>query len=171
MGDPARLLEVETADRGGIAQAGQRYHDLGPHKIFTLDQALLRRVVNILPEGSWLEQKKTSAIFMKGRFLPYPPSPTSLIGVYGLSKVSWMAVQYFIALLASLFPRGFLLAQSLVAPFLLAAFFAIIFSPPLYWLQNKGVPGVVERTLIRPPSSRLGPCDAMVRAQALLDDR
>ena len=34
-------------------------------------------------------------------------------------------------------------------------------------LEKKGVPSVVQRTLIRPPSSRLGPCDAMVRAQAI----
>ena len=34
-------------------------------------------------------------------------------------------------------------------------------------LEKKGVPSMVERTLIRPPSSRLGPCDALVRAQAI----
>lgn len=34
-------------------------------------------------------------------------------------------------------------------------------------LKKKGVPDVVQRTLIRPPSSRLGPCDAIVRAQAI----
>ena len=34
-------------------------------------------------------------------------------------------------------------------------------------LERKGVPGMVQRTLIRPPSSRIGPCDAMVRAQAI----
>ncbi|MEM6662257.1 MAG: helicase HerA-like domain-containing protein [Pseudomonadota bacterium] len=34
-------------------------------------------------------------------------------------------------------------------------------------LKKKGVPGMVQRTLIRPPSSRLGPCDALVRAQAI----
>ncbi len=32
------------------------------------------------------------------------------------------------------------------------------------FLQDKGVPGVVERTLIRPPSSQLGPIDPGVRA-------
>ena len=32
------------------------------------------------------------------------------------------------------------LAQSLVSPLLLAAFLAIIFAPPLYWLQSKRVP-------------------------------
>ncbi|MFN3209595.1 MAG: helicase HerA-like domain-containing protein [Roseovarius sp.] len=31
-------------------------------------------------------------------------------------------------------------------------------------LQDKGVPGIVERTLIRPPSSRLGPIDDAARA-------
>ena len=34
-------------------------------------------------------------------------------------------------------------------------------------LEDKGVPGIVERTLIRPPSSKLGPIDAAARAQAL----
>ncbi len=34
-------------------------------------------------------------------------------------------------------------------------------------LEKKGVPSVVQRTLIRPPSSRIGPCDAIVRAQAI----
>jgi DNA helicase HerA-like ATPase len=34
-------------------------------------------------------------------------------------------------------------------------------------LQQKGVPSMVERTLIRPPSSRLGPCDAAVRQNVL----
>ncbi len=34
-------------------------------------------------------------------------------------------------------------------------------------LVKKGTPSVVERTLIRPPSSRLGPCDENVRDQAM----
>jgi DNA helicase HerA-like ATPase len=36
-------------------------------------------------------------------------------------------------------------------------------------LQRKGVPGVVERTLIRPPSSRLGPITVAERAAVLAD--
>jgi DNA helicase HerA-like ATPase len=35
------------------------------------------------------------------------------------------------------------------------------------FLQDKGIPGVVERTLIRPPSSHLGPIDAGVRAMVM----
>ena len=34
-------------------------------------------------------------------------------------------------------------------------------------LAEKGVPGVVERTLIRPPSSRLGPCEPATRERAI----
>ena len=35
------------------------------------------------------------------------------------------------------------------------------------FLENKGIPGIVERTLIRPPSSQLGPIDPAVRAQLM----
>ncbi len=35
------------------------------------------------------------------------------------------------------------------------------------FLENKGIPGVVERTLIRPPGSQLGPIDAGVRAMLM----
>lgn len=35
------------------------------------------------------------------------------------------------------------------------------------FLQKKGVPGIVERTLIRPPSSRLGPIDEQERRDAI----
>ncbi len=34
-------------------------------------------------------------------------------------------------------------------------------------LEKKGVPGIVERTLIRPPSSKLGPIDAQTRAAVM----
>ncbi len=35
------------------------------------------------------------------------------------------------------------------------------------FLEEKGIPGVAERTLIRPPSSQLGPIDAGVRAMLM----
>ena len=34
-------------------------------------------------------------------------------------------------------------------------------------LEEKGVPGIVERTLIRPPSSKLGPIDDATRRQVM----
>ena len=36
------------------------------------------------------------------------------------------------------------------------------------FLERKGIPGIVERTLIRPPSSQLGPIDAALRAQLIV---
>ena len=35
------------------------------------------------------------------------------------------------------------------------------------FLEKKGIPGIVERTLVRPPSSQVGPVDAGVRAQVI----
>ena len=35
------------------------------------------------------------------------------------------------------------------------------------FLELKGIPGVAERTLVRPPSSRLGPCEEAARAAAM----
>ena len=35
------------------------------------------------------------------------------------------------------------------------------------FLENKGVPGIVERTLIRPPSSVMGPCDDAARRRIM----
>ena len=35
------------------------------------------------------------------------------------------------------------------------------------FLENKGIPGIVERTLVRPPSSQLGPIDQGLRAQLI----
>jgi DNA helicase HerA-like ATPase len=36
------------------------------------------------------------------------------------------------------------------------------------FLERKGIPGIVERTLIRPPSSQLGPIDPALRAQLIV---
>ncbi len=36
------------------------------------------------------------------------------------------------------------------------------------FLEAKGIPGIVERTLIRPPSSQLGPIDPALRAQLIV---
>jgi len=43
---------------------------------------------------------------------------------------------------------GMRAAQSLVVPFLLAAFVATIFAQPLYWLKNRGVPGWLAYIII-----------------------
>ena len=78
-------------------------HDLGPHKIFSLDSELVSRVEKLLPPSDWLTRDKISSIYMKGHYLPYPPSPFSLASVFGLSAFSRMLFGYGRARLVSLF--------------------------------------------------------------------
>jgi hypothetical protein len=43
---------------------------------------------------------------------------------------------------------GIMSAKSIIIPFLPAAFLAIIYGPPLYWMRTKGVPRFVSIRLI-----------------------
>jgi len=87
---------------GGLARTvqwdGIGSHDLGPHKIFSLDTALVKRIERLLPAGDWLTREKISSIFMGGHYLPYPPSPFSLIGIFGLPAFAKMVLNYAWAL-------------------------------------------------------------------------
>lgn len=95
---------------GGLAQTskweGVGDHDLGPHKIFSLDQTLVARVEGLLEPERWLTRNKVSSIYMRGHFLPYPPSPFSLAGVFGVAAFARMVSGYGFAKLKSLFFAG-----------------------------------------------------------------
>lgn len=115
-GERSDFVVLEKGPRsGGLAQTitweGVGGHDLGPHKIFSLDQHLVRRVENLLPESEWLTRDKISSIYMNGHFLPYPPSPFSLAGVFGLSSFLTMVAGYgwarITGLIQSRHPRTF----------------------------------------------------------------
>jgi protoporphyrinogen oxidase len=99
------LLE-EGACLGGLAQTVDwndiGNHDLGPHKIFSLDRKLIERIEGLLPETDWLSREKISSIYMNGHFLPYPPSPFSLAGVFGLPAFIRMVAGFGVARLASI---------------------------------------------------------------------
>jgi len=92
---------------GGLAQTthwdGVGDHDLGPHKIFSLDSALVSRVEKLLPPSDWLTRDKVSAIYMKEHYLPYPPSPLSLAGVFGPLVFFRMVFGYARARLTNIF--------------------------------------------------------------------
>ena len=77
-------------------------HDLGPHKLFTKDELLMRRVEALLPPDAWLTQEKRSSIYMGGHYLPYPPSPFSLAKVYGWPAFAQMTAGYAAAMAGSL---------------------------------------------------------------------
>lgn len=91
---------------GGLAQTVTwndiGSHDLGPHKIFSLDKKLVDRVEALLSSADWLTRDKISSIYMNGHYLPYPPSPFSLAGVFGLPAFIRMVIGYGTARLASL---------------------------------------------------------------------
>ena len=102
---PFVLLEKGPA-LGGLAQTlhwnGVGNHDLGPHKIFSLDKSLVARVEGLLPATNWLTRDKVSSIFMRGHYLPYPPSPFSLAGVFGLPAFINMVGGYGLAKLSAM---------------------------------------------------------------------
>ncbi len=104
-GDDFVLLE-KGPHLGGLAQTvtwnNIGTHDLGPHKIFSLDKKLVDRVEGLLPSTDWLTRDKISSIYMNGHYLPYPPSPFSLAGVFGLPAFIRMVTGYGTARLASL---------------------------------------------------------------------
>lgn len=91
---------------GGLAQTVDwnniGTHDLGPHKIFSLDRKLIIRIEGLLPETDWLTREKISSIYMNGHYLPYPPSPFSLASVFGLPAFVRMVAGYGAARLASI---------------------------------------------------------------------
>lgn len=94
---PFTLIERD-ARLGGLAKTLQwddfGSHDLGPHKIFSLDSQLMTRVENLLSPEDWLVQEKKSRIFLKGHYLPYPPSPFSLLKVYGAVEFALMIADF-----------------------------------------------------------------------------
>lgn len=106
-GNGGYFVVLEKGARlGGLAQTVSwneiGTHDLGPHKIFSLDKKLIGRVEGLLPSSSWLTRKKISSIYMNGHYLPYPPSPFSLAGVFGLPSFIRMVIGYGTARLSNL---------------------------------------------------------------------
>ena len=93
---------IERAETlGGLAKTlewkGVGFHDLGPHKIFSLDQNLVTRIESLLPEQDWLTKAKVSKIYMNGHYLNYPPSPFSLARVFGIPAFLKMLVGFGLA--------------------------------------------------------------------------
>ncbi len=99
------LLEKDAC-LGGLARtvawkdAGA--HDLGPHKIFSVNKRTVSRVEGLLPGSDWLTRNKVSSIYMNGHYLPYPPSPFSLSGVFGFPAFVRMVAGYAAARLRNL---------------------------------------------------------------------
>lgn len=94
---PFVLIDSEE-EPGGLARTvtspGLGRHDLGPHKLYSTDPVLMARVKSLLPAEDWLVRPKQSRIYLGGHFLPYPPSPLSLLRLFGVHAVSGMALDF-----------------------------------------------------------------------------
>ena len=96
---------------GGLARTvqwdGIGSHDLGPHKIFSLDTALVKRIERLLPAGDWLTREKISSIFMLSAVAILPALfifwPAFANKAASLAGVAFPFVVMFSALLAILF--------------------------------------------------------------------
>lgn len=102
------LIERE-AQLGGMAQTleweGIGHHDLGPHKIFSLDKELVERVENLIPPESWGRRLKTSRIFHRGQFMSYPPGPFSMLQAFGWLTFTRMMIDFGLSKIGQLFFR------------------------------------------------------------------
>lgn len=98
------FVVVERADHlGGLAAThrweGHGTHDLGPHKVFTTDATLQRRVEALLPGDGWITREKSSRIWINGHYLRYPPAATDLIRAFGAFRFMRMGAGYATAAL------------------------------------------------------------------------
>jgi len=98
--DPFVLIESEEQP-GGLARTitspGLGSHDLGPHKLYSSDANLMMRVENLLPAPQWLIRPKHSQIYMEGHFLPYPPTPLSLLRLFGFKTLAEMGLDFLMS--------------------------------------------------------------------------
>ena len=94
------LIERDT-DLGGLAKTVSWEkigdHDLGPHKIFSMNEALNQRVNSLIDADQWVVRDKKATIFMGGQYLSYPPSPFALLHIYGLFTFSKMCIGFGLA--------------------------------------------------------------------------
>ena len=78
------LIERDT-DLGGLAKTVSWEkigdHDLGPHKIFSMNEALNQRVNSLIDADQWVVRDKKASILWVDN-TSYPPSPFALLHIY-----------------------------------------------------------------------------------------
>jgi len=96
-----KIVVIDTNARaGGLAQTviweNVGKHDLGPHKLFTLDAELLKEIKSFLPTKLWLTRKKVARVFQAGRVMQYPPSIMDMM-VYFNIRLPAVVIQFLVA--------------------------------------------------------------------------
>jgi protoporphyrinogen oxidase len=101
------FTEVIIIDRhakvGGLAQTLKwesfGFHDLGPHKLFSLDGDLVLKIKSFLPADLWLNRTKIARVFQNGTVMNYPPSVIDLAKYFNL-KLPKVILEFIIAKLS-----------------------------------------------------------------------
>lgn len=97
------LIEADR-DLGGLAKTiswGRSKTDLGPHKLFSLNSQLTRKVRSLLPESEWLTHPKHAQVFLNAVFMNYPPSFLDLLRAVGPRSCGRCVVGFLKAQFAS----------------------------------------------------------------------
>tara|TARA_B110000037_G_scaffold195464_1_gene231898 strand:- start:501 stop:1901 length:1401 start_codon:yes stop_codon:yes gene_type:complete len=86
--DAEFILIEKGAKVGGMASTigwePHGLHDLGPHKIFSIDKDLEKKVKLIIGNENWVTREKKSKIFLNGKLINYPPSPLVILSTFGI---------------------------------------------------------------------------------------
>jgi protoporphyrinogen oxidase len=85
----AEFILIEKGNKvGGLASTinwePHGLHDLGPHKIFSIDKELEKKVKLIIGDENWITKEKKSKIFLNGKLINYPPSPFVILRTFGI---------------------------------------------------------------------------------------
>lgn len=90
------LVVEREARAGGLARSlsfDDVTTDLGPHRIFT-ENPQVRELIARVAEPSLFTVERRSHIFLKGRFLPYPPNPLAMAGRLGPGAMARFGLSY-----------------------------------------------------------------------------
>jgi len=94
------FILIERGDKlGGMASTinwePHGSHDLGPHKIFSIDKELEKKVKLIIGDENWIIKKKVSKIFLNGKLIDYPPSPFIILCTFGIFTFTKFLFSFF----------------------------------------------------------------------------
>lgn len=95
-----KFILIEKSNKlGGMASTvnwePHGAHDLGPHKIFSIDKELEKKVKLIIGDENWVTRKKISKIFLNGKLIEYPPSPFTILSTFGIFKFTKFLFTFF----------------------------------------------------------------------------
>src|SRR3989338_654645 len=75
------LIVENTSEVGGLARSVTHNDcrlDIGVHLLYLKDEEVRKKVAEILPPEKWLRVYRNGKLYLKGRYVDWPPTPRSL---------------------------------------------------------------------------------------------